>query len=44
MGSEVSRKSIASLVVKLAESPEWGVRRSWGVNKPNTEGDKPGIY
>lgn len=44
VGTEVSRKSIAALVVKLAESPEWGVRRSWGVNKPNTEGDKPAFY
>jgi uncharacterized protein YbjT (DUF2867 family) len=43
-GTEVSRKSIAALVVKLAESPEWGVRCSWGVNKSNTEGDKPDFY
>lgn len=43
-GIEISRKSIAALVVKLAQSPEWGVRRSWGVNKPNTEGDKPAFY
>jgi uncharacterized protein YbjT (DUF2867 family) len=44
LGTEISRKSIAALVVKIAESPEWGVRRSWGVSKPNTEGDKPAFY
>jgi uncharacterized protein YbjT (DUF2867 family) len=33
-GSEVSRKSVAALVVKLAESPELEIRRSLGVNKP----------
>jgi uncharacterized protein YbjT (DUF2867 family) len=33
-GSEVSRKSIASLVVKLAQSPDLEVRRSLGVSKP----------
>jgi uncharacterized protein YbjT (DUF2867 family) len=43
-GTEVSRKSVASLVVKLAESPELEVRSSLGVNKPNTDGDKPAFY
>lgn len=43
-GTEISRKSIAALVVKIAESPEWGVRCSWGVNKPNTKGNKPAFY
>lgn len=33
-GSVVSRKSVADLIVKLAESPELEVRRSLGVNKP----------
>jgi uncharacterized protein YbjT (DUF2867 family) len=33
-GSKVSRKSVAALVVKLAESPELEVRRSLGVSKP----------
>jgi uncharacterized protein YbjT (DUF2867 family) len=33
-GHEVSRKSVAALVVKLATSPELEVRRSLGVNKP----------
>ena len=44
LGTEISRKSIAALVVKIAQSPEWGIRRSWGVNKPNTKGDKPAFY
>jgi hypothetical protein len=44
LGTEVSRKSIVALVVKIAESSEWGVRRSWDVSKPNTEGDKPSFY
>ncbi|WP_283656060.1 MULTISPECIES: NAD(P)H-binding protein [unclassified Paenibacillus] len=43
-GTEISRKSIAALVVKLAESKEWGIRRSWGVSKPNTARDKPAFY
>ncbi|RAS77268.1 SDR family oxidoreductase [Priestia endophytica] len=33
-GYEVSRKSVADLVVKLAQSPELEIRRSLGVNKP----------
>ncbi|ETY73013.1 SDR family oxidoreductase [Lactiplantibacillus fabifermentans] len=43
-GTEVSRKSIAALVVKLAENPTESVRTSLGVNKPNTDGDKPAWY
>lgn len=33
-GSQVSRMSVAALVVKLAESPELEVRRSLGVSNP----------
>jgi uncharacterized protein YbjT (DUF2867 family) len=43
-GTEVSRKSVAALVVKLAQSPELEVRRNLGVNKPNTDGPKPAFY
>ena len=43
-GTEVSRKSVAALVVKLIENPELKSRRSLGVNKPNTDGDKPSFY
>jgi uncharacterized protein YbjT (DUF2867 family) len=43
-GTEVSRKSIADLVVKLSLDPTRYVRGSVGVNKPGTEGDKPSWY
>lgn len=43
-GTEVSRKSIAALVVKLTDHPGDSVRASLGVNKPNTDGDKPAWY
>ena len=33
-GRQVSRKSVAALVAKLAESPGLEVRRSLGVSKP----------
>jgi uncharacterized protein YbjT (DUF2867 family) len=33
-GHDVSRRSVAHLIVKLAESPESEVHRSLGVNKP----------
>lgn len=44
IGTEISRKSIAALVVRLAESEDWGIRCSWGMSKPNTAGDKPSFY
>jgi len=40
-GTEVSRRSVAALIVKIIDSPELSARRNLGVNKPNTEGDKP---
>ncbi|MBX3232635.1 MAG: SDR family oxidoreductase [Labilithrix sp.] len=40
-GTEVSRKSVADLVVKVIDAPERWVRENLGVNKPNTDGDKP---
>jgi len=43
-GTEVSRKSVASLVVKLIGNPALAIRKSLGVNKPNTDGDKPSFY
>lgn len=43
-GTEVSRKSIADLVVKLIDDPQKDVRRSLGVNQPNTDGSKPSFY
>lgn len=43
-GTEVSRQSIATLVVKLTQTPSAGIRESLGVNKPNTDGAKPAWY
>lgn len=40
-GTEVSRKSVAALVTDLVLHPDRLVRTSVGVNKPNTDGDKP---
>ncbi|MFC6290106.1 SDR family oxidoreductase [Levilactobacillus angrenensis] len=40
-GTEVSRKSIAALVAKLVADPTQAIHESLGVNKPNTDGDKP---
>jgi uncharacterized protein YbjT (DUF2867 family) len=43
-GTEVSRKSVAALVVKLIDNPKLEIRKNIGVNKPNTDGDKPSFY
>lgn len=40
-GTVVSRRSVADLVVKIIESPQLHSRANVGVNKPNTDGDKP---
>ena len=40
-GTEVSRKSVADLIVKLINSPKRSVRSNLGVNKLNTHADKP---
>lgn len=40
-GTEIARKSVAALVVKLAEAPGALGNRNIGINKPNTDGDKP---
>lgn len=40
-GTVVSRKSIADLIVTIIRSPRLHVRSNLGVNKPNTDGDKP---
>ena len=40
-GTEISRKSVADLIVKLIDSPTRSVRSNLGVNKPHTDGDKP---
>lgn len=43
-GTEVSRKSVADLVVKLIKHPKSDNNSNLGVNKPNTDGDKPAFY
>lgn len=40
-GTEVSRKSVAALIAKIIASPKLFSRGNLGVNKPNTDGDKP---
>lgn len=40
-GSVVSRKSVADLIVKIINNPELHVGANLGVNKPNTDADKP---
>lgn len=43
-GTEVSRKTIGYLVAKITQDPAPYAHRSIGVNKPNTDGDKPSWY
>lgn len=40
-GTEVSRKSVADVVVRLLKDPDLYPNDSIGIEKPNTEGDKP---
>lgn len=40
-GTEVSRRSVAALVVALVTDPARGVRESLGVDKPGSDGDRP---
>lgn len=40
-GTEIARKSVAAMVVKLAETTGALGNRNIGINKPNTGGDKP---
>lgn len=43
-GTEVSRKSVAQLVVDITQAPDKFNRESIGVDKPGTDGDKPAWY
>lgn len=43
-GTEVSRKSVAALVVECIRKPETFSHKNLGVNKPNTDDDKPSFY
>lgn len=40
-GTVVSRKSVADLIVKIIRAPELHLGGNVGVNKPDTDGDKP---
>lgn len=40
-GTEVSRRSVADLVVRLATGRAEGIRESLGVDKPGSDGPKP---
>ncbi len=43
-GTEVSRKSVAAFISDLIEHPKKDIGKSVGINKPNTDGDKPAFY
>ncbi|MFR4790477.1 MAG: NAD(P)H-binding protein, partial [Lactobacillus acidophilus] len=43
-GTEVSRKSVASYINDLVKDPSKDARGNIGLNKPNTDGDKPAWY
>ena len=40
-GTVVSRKSVAALVVKIIQTPSFASRQNLGINKPNTDADRP---
>jgi uncharacterized protein YbjT (DUF2867 family) len=40
-GTEVSRKSVAALIVRIIETPTFASRANLGVNKPGTDAEKP---
>lgn len=40
-GTVVSRRSVAELIVQIIASPELYVGANLGLNKPNSDGDKP---
>lgn len=40
-GTEVSRKSVAALVVEVVREPGRAARENLGVNKPGTDGERP---
>ena len=40
-GTEVSRKSVAAVIVNITKDPELYLNENIGINKPNSTGDKP---
>lgn len=43
-GTEVSRRSVADLIVLLIRDPSRHIKANLGVNKPGTDGDRPSFY
>lgn len=43
-GTEVSRKSVAALIVEIIRSPALHSNENVGVHKPGSDGDKPAFY
>lgn len=43
-GTEVSRKSVGSLIAELIDNPAMEKRASIGINKPGTNSDRPSFY
>ena len=43
-GTEVSRQSVADMIVRLIKAPSLYPNTSIGLNKPHTDGDKPAWY
>lgn len=43
-GTEVSRLSVASYIASLVADPSRDIKGNVGLNKPNTDGDKPSWY
>lgn len=43
-GTEVSRKAVASYIVSLINDPQKDNHSSVGIQKPNSQGDKPAFY
>jgi uncharacterized protein YbjT (DUF2867 family) len=40
-GTVVSRRSVGDLIARIIESPDLHIGANLGLNKPNTDGDKP---
>lgn len=43
-GTEVSRKTVGTVISQLIQEPTKDINDSIGINKPNTDGDKPAWY
>lgn len=43
-GTEVSRRSVATLITRIIAQPDLHLHADLGINKPGTDGDKPSFY